>query len=113
MIGILVYMLEISNEHILMFWLMFKLLSSFMRSIVFRMKKVFGSVMYSLMTLVKKEATLYAGAILQFITGLIVIYLNTLENFYIYKLFWQGIQLNNNCPCLNNLIFKQIQNISR
>jgi hypothetical protein len=41
------------------------------------------------------------------------LYLNTLENFYIYKLFWQGIQLNNNCPSLNNPIFRQIQNISR
>jgi hypothetical protein len=42
-------------------------------------------------------------------------HLNMLENFYIYiyKLFQQGIQLNNNCPNLQNPIFKQIQNISR
>jgi hypothetical protein len=39
-------------------------------------------------------------------------HLNKLENFYIYKLFQQGIQLNNNCPNLQNPIFKQIQNIS-
>jgi hypothetical protein len=42
-----------------------------------------------------------------------VSHLNTLENFYIYKLFQQGIQLNNNCPNLKNPIFKQLQNISR
>jgi hypothetical protein len=41
------------------------------------------------------------------------LYLNALEIFYIYKLFQQGIQLNNNCPSLNNPIFKQIQNISK
>jgi hypothetical protein len=40
-------------------------------------------------------------------------HLKTLENFYIYKLFQQGIQLNNNFSNLQNSIFKQIQNISR
>jgi hypothetical protein len=40
------------------------------------------------------------------------LHLNTLEKFYIYKLFQQGIQLNNNCPNLHNPIFKQIQNLS-
>jgi hypothetical protein len=39
------------------------------------------------------------------------LHLNTLENFYIYQLFQQGIQLNNNCPNLYNPIFKQIQNL--
>jgi hypothetical protein len=39
--------------------------------------------------------------------------LNTLQNFYIHKLFQQDIQLNNNCHNLQNPIFKQIQNISR
>jgi hypothetical protein len=37
------------------------------------MLKVLGSIMYSVMTQVKKEVTLYAGAFLQFITGLMVI----------------------------------------
>jgi hypothetical protein len=32
-------------------------------------------------------------------------------HFYIFKLFQQGIQLNNNCPNLYNAIFKQIQNL--
>jgi hypothetical protein len=41
------------------------------------------------------------------------LHLNTLENFHIYKLFQQGIQLNNNCSNLHNLISKEIQNISR
>jgi hypothetical protein len=39
------------------------------------------------------------------------LHLNTLENFYIYKLFQQGIQFCNNCPILHNPIFKQIQNL--
>jgi hypothetical protein len=40
-------------------------------------------------------------------------HLNTLENFHIYNLYQQGIQLNNNCSNFHNPIFKEVQNISR
>jgi hypothetical protein len=39
-------------------------------------------------------------------------HLNTLENFYTFKLFQQGNQLNNNCSKTHNPIFKEIQNLS-
>jgi hypothetical protein len=38
-------------------------------------------------------------------------YLNTLENFHIFKLFKQGIQLNNISSNINNPIFNVIQNL--
>jgi hypothetical protein len=68
----LVYMLVISKEHILVFWFIHILFNSSIRFNVFLILNVLGNVMYSLMILVRKEAILYAGAFIRFITSLMV-----------------------------------------
>jgi hypothetical protein len=54
-------------------WFVFKVCRSDMRFIVLWMLNVFGKGTYSPMIFDKKEANLYAGALLQFIIGLMVV----------------------------------------
>jgi hypothetical protein len=71
-LGILVYILVISNEHILVFVLIGVVLSSSISCVVFVMLNVCGNCMYCVKIFDVCVASWYAGAFFQFTIGLIL-----------------------------------------